>query len=283
MNEGRVRLRPAGAAAPRNGPRVLAMEQNMRLASLTALLWIAGAFGCSTECPEAADPSAAPAPATAGDETSDGHAEPGHAHVDRTHGHQPGHRGHRFEDPEDWEDHFEGSDRDAWQKPQAVLDLLDLEPDHIVADVGTGTGYFAAKLVERVPEGRVWAVDIEPGMVRHVNARAREQNLGNLFAVLGKPDDPLLPEPVDLVLVVDTYHHIEDRTAYFENLRSHLRPGGRVAIVDFEMGDIPVGPPEEMKIAPDRVKQELEDAGYTLVTDDRDTLPHQYILIASPK
>ncbi|MFW6052188.1 MAG: class I SAM-dependent methyltransferase [Myxococcota bacterium] len=254
------------------------------------LLVVGGALGCAgTECPEPASPET-PAAAEGHAPTDGARAQKaGHDHH-RDHGRRAGelHRDHgrragelhRFEDPEQWKDHFEGPDRDAWQKPEAVLDRLALEPADVVADVGAGTGYFAVRLAARVPEGRVWAVDVEPGMVRHVNARARDQGIDNLFAVLGRPDDPMLPEPVDLVLVVNTYHHIEDRTAYFRGLRSRLKEGGRVAIVDFVMGDIPVGPPEEMRIPPDRARRELEAAGYDSITVDEETLPHQYVLVA---
>jgi SAM-dependent methyltransferase len=217
-------------------------------------------------CPEPATAAAVSAPDT------DGHAN---------HGYLRG-KHHRFDDPSAWAPLWDGEERDAWQKPDQVLELLELGVDMVVADIGTGTGYFAMRLADRVPAGHVWAVDVEPAMVRHVNERAREEELDNVFGILGRPDDPLLPEAADVVLVVNTYHHLGNRPAYLERLRSYLSPLGRVAIVDFKMGKRPVGPPEAAKIPPEQVVRELQAAGYEVVRDDRDTLPHQYLILAEP-
>lgn len=189
------------------------------------------------------------------------------------------HAGHRFDDPERWARSFDDPARAAWQKPERVLEALALRKDDVVADIGSATGYFAVRIAPRVPRGRVWGVDIEPAMVRYLNERARREGLGNLFSILGTPGDPLLPEPVDRVLVVDTYHHIGDRTAYFENLAATLAPDARLVVVDFEMGEMPVGPPDSMKVPPEQVQHELETAGYTLEHAIRGELPYQYVLV----
>lgn len=191
-------------------------------------------------------------------------------------GEQPGFH-HRFDDPAQWARRFEGPERDAWQRPDLVISSLSLAPDARVADVGAGTGYFSVRLARAVPQGRVWAVDVEPTMVRWVLDRARREEIANLTAVLAAPDDALLPDAVDVALVVDTYHHIGARTAYFARLRGSLRPQGRVAIVDFRM-DSPEGPPVAMRLAPEVVRAEMEAAGYTLA-GSLDTLPRQYVLI----
>jgi len=205
-----------------------------------------------------------------------GHAGPhrGGAHGET--GHDPH---HGFADAERWAERFEDPARDAWQRPAVVLEALALEPDHVVADIGSATGYFPVRIAPRVPRGRVWGVDVEPAMVRHLNARARREGHGNLFSILGTPRSPLLPEPVDRVLLVDTYHHVADRTAYFADLAASLAPGARVVVVDFEKGDLPVGPPDAMKIAPERVRRELEAAGYALEETIRGALPYQYVLV----
>src|SRR5690606_28472107 len=122
-----------------------------------------------------------------------------------------------------------------------VIGALGLEADDVVADIGSGTGYFAARLAAAVPKGRVYGVDLEPDMVDYLAERARREQLPNLVAIQGSADDPRLPDPVDLILMVDTYHHIEDRERYFRRLLPALAPGGRVAIIDFRM-DSPVGP-----------------------------------------
>ncbi len=197
---------------------------------------------------------------------------PTHPHVHDAH-----HHAHRFDDAAHWAAVFDDPARDAWQQPDAVLRALALAPDARVADLGAGTGYFAVRLAAAVPQGRVWALDVEPTLVRHMVARAAQQHLGNLFAVLCTPDDAMLPEPVDAVLVVDTFHHLEDRPGYFRRLASSLRPGGRVVIVDFTR-ESPEGPPVAMRLAPDAVDAEMTTAGFVREGAVL-PLPRQYVLV----
>ena len=154
---------------------------------------------------------------------------------------------------------------------------LRLQSRSLVADIGAGTGYFSTRIAKRVPEGKVFAADLEPDMVRYLGARAERERLVNLTPVQARADAATLPEPVDLVLVVDTYHHIDDRTRYFAALQASLRPGGRLVIVDFK-ADSPNGPPAAHRIPPERVTRELTAAGYTLA-DKIEFLPRQYGLI----
>lgn len=175
---------------------------------------------------------------------------------------------------------FDDPKRDAWQKPHEVIQALALKPGAVVADIGAGTGYFAARLANMVPDGRVYAVDVEPDMVRHLQERAKREKLSNLVPVAGTPDDARLPEKADVILLVDVYHHIDQRDRYFNRLRASLNPGGRLAIIDFRM-DSPAGPPKSARIAPDRVVAELKAAGYSL-TQEHDFLPRQYFLVFRP-
>jgi SAM-dependent methyltransferase len=161
-----------------------------------------------------------------------------------------------------------------------VIQALALKPDARVADLGAGTGYFSARLANMAPQGRVYAVDIEPDMVRFLADRAKREGLKNLTAVQGAPDDPRLPEKVDLILLVDVYHHIEARAGYFRKLSQSLRPGGRIAIIDFTL-DSPQGPPPSARVAPATVKTEMKAAGYALAAEHR-FLPHQYFLVFRP-
>jgi cyclopropane fatty-acyl-phospholipid synthase-like methyltransferase len=200
-----------------------------------------------------------------------------HSPAPETHGHHHGHMPHHFDNATEWAKTFEAPDRDAWQKPDEVIAALKLAPDAVVADIGAATGYFPVRIARSVPKGRVYGVDIEQSMVDYLTARAKNEGVANLTAVLGSPDDPKLPEPVDLVLVVDTYHHIENRPAYFERLASKLKPGGRLAIVDFRKGQ-PMGPPEEMRIDLPQLKDELAKAGYSLA-QSFDFLPNQYFVV----
>jgi len=183
---------------------------------------------------------------------------------------------HRFSGAEKWAQVFDDPERDAWQKPHEVLQALKLAPDASVADIGSGTGYFAVRLAHRVPKGRVYGVDAEPDMVRYLTERAKREGLANLTVVAAKPNDPGIPSAVDLVILVDTYHHVPDRERYFRNLRKSLRPGGRLAIIDFTL-DSPVGPPRSARIPADQVKRELAGAGYRLA-QEHTFLPHQYFI-----
>jgi predicted methyltransferase len=187
---------------------------------------------------------------------------------------------HRFDDAQKWAHVFDDPARDAWQKPHEVIQALKLRPDAVVADIGAGTGYFAVRLANMVPAGKVYAVDVEPAMVKHLAARAKKEKRPNLVAVAGKPDDPRLPEKADLVVLVDVYHHVDEREKYFRKLAGYLRPGGRVAIIDFRL-DAPQGPPRAARVAPERVASELQAAGYKLVTQ-HDFLPSQYFLVFTP-
>lgn len=187
---------------------------------------------------------------------------------------------HSFDDAQRWAHVFDDPARDAWQRPHDVIQALALEPRAVVADLGAGTGYFAMRLANMLPGGRVYAVDIAPDMVRYLEARAKREGLANVVAVKGEPEDPKLPAKVDLVLLVDVYHHVEDRVAYFRRLGASLRAGGRVAIIDFRL-DAPVGPPRAARIAPDKVMSEMNAAGYDLAAE-HGFLPYQYFLVFKP-
>ena len=187
---------------------------------------------------------------------------------------------HSFGDAHKWSQVFDDPARDAWQKPHEVISALKLPPDAAVADIGAGTGYFSVRFAHMLSKGRVYGVDLEPDMVKYLAERAKKENLSNLTAIVGAPDDPRLPAPVDLVILVDVYHHIDHRENYFRKLRNSLKPGGRVAIIDFRLDSLS-GPPKNMRIAPDRVKTELKQAGYALA-EEHAFLPNQYFLIFTP-
>jgi cyclopropane fatty-acyl-phospholipid synthase-like methyltransferase len=187
---------------------------------------------------------------------------------------------HSFAGAEQWAAVFDDPKRDAWQKPHEVVQALQLKPDAIVADIGSGTGYFSTRLARMLPKGRVYGVDTEPDMVKYLADRAAREGLKNVSAVRAAPGDARLPEKADLVLLVDVFHHISDRETYFRKLRDSLKPGARVAIIDFRM-ESKDGPPKSARISPDQVKAELRRAGYTLAAEPG-FLPNQYFLIFQP-
>jgi SAM-dependent methyltransferase len=187
---------------------------------------------------------------------------------------------HSFGNAEKWAQYFDDPRRDAWQKPHEVIGALGLKRDALVADIGAGTGYFSMRLTHAVPGGVVYAVDTEADMVRYLTERVKREGATNVIPLKGAPNDPALPRPVDLALMVDVYHHIDNRIDYVRSLARSLAPGGRVAILDFRM-DSPVGPPRSARLPPERIKSEMKSAGYALV-GEHDFLPNQYFLVFTP-
>jgi cyclopropane fatty-acyl-phospholipid synthase-like methyltransferase len=156
-----------------------------------------------------------------------------------------------------------------------VIAAMEIPHGGRVADIGAATGYFPVRIARARPDTTVYGVDIEPDMVRYLGERAQKEGLTNLQAVQAEASDARLPQPVDRVLLVDTYHHIGERPAYFRKLAGSLRPGGRVIVVDFKV-DAPIGPPKEHKLAPETVTKEMQEAGYRKVGERE--LPYQYVL-----
>jgi predicted methyltransferase len=193
------------------------------------------------------------------------------------HAQHQGHDNHQFKDAQKWAQVFDDPARDAWQKPHEVITALKLPAEASVADIGAGTGYFSARFAHMLSKGRVYAVDLEPDMVRHLGERAKKDNLPNLTPVQGAAESPNIPAPVDLVILVDVYHHIGAREKYFGKLRDSLKAGGRVAVIDFRM-DASMGPSKAMRIAPEQVKAEMTKAGYAL-SEEHGFLPQQYFLV----
>jgi len=189
---------------------------------------------------------------------------------------KPTHMDHKFDDPAKYAKSFDDPTRDAWQMPSRVIEALQLNSGMKVADIGAGTGYFSMRLA-KVPGLAVFAVDIEPKMVEYLKERAHKDHAMNVTAVLAGASSPNLPEPVDVILVVDTYHHLPNRPTYFRELRKSLKPGGRIAIVDFRK-DAPEGPPVHFRFTPQQIQDEMKQAGYELQSA-HDFLPRQHFLI----
>jgi ubiquinone/menaquinone biosynthesis C-methylase UbiE len=194
-----------------------------------------------------------------------------------TAGKAPDHMQHSFADVERYAKSFDNPARDAWQMPDRVIAALELKPGQVVADIGAGTGYFTVRLARSSAAPKVLAADIETGMVDYIRQRAQKEGLTNVVAVKASPDRTNLPEPADVALIVDTYHHISDRVAYFTELKSLLKPGGRLAIVDFRK-DSPEGPPAHFRFTADQISAELGKAGFKLQAS-HEFLPRQMYLI----
>jgi ubiquinone/menaquinone biosynthesis C-methylase UbiE len=136
----------------------------------------------------------------------------------------------------EWIDRLERPERVAGLRIDEVLAKLDLKPGMVVADLGAGTGLFSRPLAKKVaPNGKVYAVDVEQGLVDLIARRAREENLANLHAVLGKFEDPNLPSrDVDLAFFHDVLHHIEKREAYLKALSGYMKPNSRIALIELD-------------------------------------------------
>lgn len=169
---------------------------------------------------------------------------------------------HRFDDPARWAKEFDDPGRDTWQKPADVVAAMKIAPGMVIADIGAGTGYFEPYLARAVgASGKVFAIDLEPSMVRYLTDRAAREHLDNVTVKLAAPGSPgLEPSSADRILIVDTWHHIPDRTAYATKLLAALRAGGTVTIVDFTL-ESSHGPPRAHRIAPAQVVAELATGG----------------------
>jgi len=219
--------------------------------------------------------------------SSEGH-HPGEraagAHSEGGECHQQGDELHSFAETKRWIEMFERPERAETQKPEEVVAALKLLPGQTVADVGAGSGYFTFHLARAVgQDGRVLAADIEQGMLDAIQARRAHEEGGEVVStILAELDNPNLPDAqVDMVLVVNTYHHIQSRVAYLRGLKDDLAGGGRVAIVDYKKEELPVGPPLAHKLDRETVVKEFEEAGYTL-TGEESFLPYQYYLLFKP-
>ena len=222
-----------------------------------------------------ASPAASPrAPAGEAPAPPHAHGGPGHAHgADGFH--------KDFSDAAGFSAHFDDPARDAWQRPSEVMAHLRIEPGSVVVDLGAGTGYFVAALSQRVgPSGKVLALDVEPKMVEFLAQRARREQLGNVEAKLVAPDDPALPpHGVARILIVNTWHHIDDRASYARRLCAALAPGGEVWVIDFTP-ESDLGPPPDHRLDAARVVSELEAGGLDAEVVEPEQLPKQYLVRA---
>ncbi|RPJ80793.1 MAG: methyltransferase domain-containing protein [Acidobacteria bacterium] len=175
---------------------------------------------------------------------------------------------------------LEDPKRDEYQKPHEVIQALDLKDGERIADIGAGSGYFAFRLARHVgAEGRVYAVDVSPDMVIHLNRTIRDMAIGNVTTILAPPDDPLLAEnSIDRFFICDTWHHIENQTKYLELMKRILKPKGQVVMIDFQKRELPVGPPPEMKIAKEDLIAQMRANGFELL-NEHTFLPYQYFLV----
>ena len=192
------------------------------------------------------------------------------------------HRLHR--DPKAYIGALEDPQRDAYQKPHEVLTALGLKPGEVVADIGAGSGYFTFRLAHHVADkGKIYAVDVSPDMILHINRRIRELKATNVVSILADPDDPLLPDgSVNRFFFSNSWHHIDNQTKYLALMKKMLKAGGEIVMIDFHKKELPVGPPMQIKVAREDLIKQMESNGFRTVKEYT-FLPYQYFLIFAPK
>jgi len=163
---------------------------------------------------------------------------------------------------EEWLKTLDSQNRVARLRVDEAVSRLGLAPGAVVADIGAGSGVFTLPLARAVPQGRVYAVDIDRGLVDHIARKAEEARAANVRPVLGAFTDPQLPaRDVDLAFIFDVLHHIEDRATYLRSLASYLRSGGRIAVIDFhpELGPHKNDP--KLQVTRDQTREWMAAAG----------------------
>jgi ubiquinone/menaquinone biosynthesis C-methylase UbiE len=172
------------------------------------------------------------------------------------------------------------AEREREEQPTRALQIMQIAPGMTVADIGAGSGYFTERLARLVgPTGRVFATDIQPGMIDLLKRRLSAQTIQNVSVILSEPSNPLLPDgTIDLALMVDVYHELGDPQTVLKHIRTALKPDGRLVLVEYKGEDptIPILPSHKMTVA--QAKVELEAEGFTLATAIS-SLPRQHVLI----
>jgi arsenite methyltransferase len=187
-------------------------------------------------------------------------------------------------DPKSYISSLEDPKRDAYQKPHEVMMALNLKPGEVIADIGAGSGYFTSRLTHTDgAHGKVYALEVSPDMILHINRRIRDLKATNVVTILADPDDPLLAEQsINRFFICDVWHHVENPSKYLATMKKMLKPRGEVVMIDFHKKELPVGPPPQMKIAREDLIKQMESNGFRLAKEHT-FLPYQYFLVFAPK
>jgi len=164
-----------------------------------------------------------------------------------------------FKHTDKYIDFLEREDRIKWQKPDAVIEMLNIREDEKIADVGAGSGYFSFPFASVVPQGKV--------------------DIKNIEAILAEPDDPKVPRDSDIVFICDVLHHIEHKLPWLKKIHDQMQKGARLILIEFQEGDLPEGPPEKIKIPQDEIITMAINAGFTRISADNKLLPYQTFLV----
>jgi len=181
--------------------------------------------------------------------------------------------------PEEWIKTLESPQRIQGLKIDETIAALQLKPGDMVADIGAGTGLFEAALAKAVgPTGKVYAEDVDQGLLDAIGRKQKEFQIANIVTVLGKFTDPMLPANVDLAMINDVLHHVEDRATFLKNLGKYIKPGGRIAVIEFipEKGGHRGQP--ELQVSKEQAARWMADAGLT-PTQELELFADKYFVI----
>lgn len=237
------------------------MKKRVQWAGVVVLA-VVFAAGCATASPK--------------EHTREGHDHEGHGEHQGHDEHGAHH--HRFEDPSKYAERWNDPARDAYQKPDELVAIMEISPGMTVADLGAGTGYMLPHLSRAVGEGgAVLALDGEDAMVAYLEEN--RSALGENVEVVKVPwDSPgVAPGSLDRLVTVNTWHHVGGREAYAAKVHEALKPGGRFVVVDFTM-DAPMGAPMKMRLEESAVVAELEAGGFA-ASVAQETMPHHYVVV----
>lgn len=173
--------------------------------------------------------------------------------------------------------HFDSKDRDAWQKPDEVIKFLENLKEKTVYDIGAGSGYFSLRLSGKAK--KVVAGDINNNFLNHIRDKINEKNISNIETRLIPEDHPgIKKNEADVVLMVNTYHHIDNRVEYLKKISDGLKSGGELVIIDFFKTELPVGPPVNHKLSMDEIIKELKEAGFSNMEINVKLLEYQFLI-----
>jgi ubiquinone/menaquinone biosynthesis C-methylase UbiE len=184
-----------------------------------------------------------------------------------------------FDDVEKYIAFLEKPERAIWQKPDDVVTALGLKGSETLVDVGAGSGYFAFRFAKALPHGKVIATDTEAEMVRHIHHKVMSDGITNVRAVLTKPEDPEVSKEADWVFICDVLHHVPDQPAWLGRISSEMKPGAKLALIEFKEGKLPEGPPEAAKIPRAQLVSLASNAGLKFATERTNLLPYQVFLV----
>jgi predicted methyltransferase len=176
---------------------------------------------------------------------------------------------------------LEGPDRDAYQRPDQIMDALQIGENSVVADLGAGGGWFTVRLALRVrgPNGHVYAEDVQPEMIQAIERRLKREALRNVTTVLGTQTDAMLPVgKLDAILIVDTYHEMEQPVTLLRNLAGALKPTGLLGIVNYKKDGGGPGPAMDERVDAEQVIRNARAAGLELKDKRDNLLRYQYLL-----